>query len=72
MKNHEFRFCPNCATPLQWLTRQEDGGDKQRLSCVACEWTHWNNPTPVLAAIIEYRGRCCWRAMPRGSTACSR
>ena len=57
MKNHEFRFCPNCATPLQWLTRQEDGGDKQRLSCVACEWTHWNNPTPVLAAIIEYRGQ---------------
>jgi len=54
---HEFRFCPNCATPLQWLTRQEDGGDKQRLSCAACEWTHWNNPTPVLAAIIEYRGQ---------------
>ena len=54
---HEFRFCPNCAAPLQWLTRQEDGGDKQRLSCIACEWTHWNNPTPVLAAIIEYRGQ---------------
>lgn len=54
---HEFRFCPNCAAPLQWLTRQEDGGDKQRLSCAACAWTHWNNPTPVLAAIIEYRGQ---------------
>ncbi|MEY2736114.1 MAG: NUDIX domain-containing protein [Burkholderiaceae bacterium] len=54
---HEFNFCPNCATPLQFVVRQEDGGEKQRLSCVACEWTHWNNPTPVLAAVIEYRGQ---------------
>ncbi|MFM8610770.1 MAG: NUDIX domain-containing protein [Burkholderiaceae bacterium] len=54
---HEFRFCPNCAGPLQWLARMEDGGEKQRLSCAGCEWTHWNNPTPVLAAIIEYRGQ---------------
>ncbi len=50
---HEFRFCPNCATPLQWITQAEDGGDKQRLRCTACQWTHWNNPTPVLAAVIE-------------------
>jgi len=35
------------------LARMEDGGEKARLRCVACEWTHWNNPTPVLAAIIE-------------------
>ena len=35
----------------------EDGGPKQRLKCVACEYTHWNNPTPVLAAVIEYQGR---------------
>ncbi len=54
---HEFNFCPNCATPLQFVVRQEDGGEKQRLSCVACEWTHWNNPTPVLAAVIEDRGQ---------------
>jgi len=48
-----FRFCPACATPLQWLAREEDGGPKERLRCPACEWTHWNNPTPVLAAVIE-------------------
>jgi ADP-ribose pyrophosphatase YjhB (NUDIX family) len=35
----------------------EDGGEKQRLRCPACGWTHWNNPTPVLAAVIEYRGQ---------------
>jgi NADH pyrophosphatase NudC (nudix superfamily) len=31
----------------------EDGGPKARLRCAACQWTHWNNPTPVLAAVIE-------------------
>lgn len=51
------RFCPQCATPLQWQTQAEDGGDKTRLRCPACGWTHWNNPTPVLAAVIEYHGR---------------
>ena len=49
----DFRFCPQCATPLQWLAREEDGGPKERLRCPACEWTHWNNPTPVLAAVVE-------------------
>ena len=53
----EYRFCPQCATPLQWIARLEDGGEKQRLRCPACDWTHWNNPTPVLAAVIEYQGR---------------
>ena len=51
--NHAFRFCPNCATPLEWIGALEDGGHKQRLRCSACGWTHWNNPTPVLAAVIE-------------------
>ncbi len=50
---HAWRFCPSCATPLAMLEREEDGGAKARLRCPACEWTHWNNPTPVLAAIIE-------------------
>jgi len=50
---HETRFCTNCATPLERITLAEDGGAKERLRCPACGWTHWNNPTPVLAAIIE-------------------
>jgi NADH pyrophosphatase NudC (nudix superfamily) len=54
---HEFRFCPHCATPLQLLTRLEDGGEKARLRCGACGWTHWNNPTPVLGAVIQYQDR---------------
>ena len=52
---HAWRFCPSCANPLEMIGLLEDGGEKQRLRCVACGWTHWNNPTPVLAAVIQYR-----------------
>ncbi|MDE2092617.1 MAG: NUDIX hydrolase [Burkholderiales bacterium] len=55
--SHQFNFCPNCATPLQLLAQMEDGGEKARLRCAACAWTHWNNPTPVLAAVIEMADR---------------
>lgn len=48
-----FSFCPACATPLAQIAQAEDGGDKVRLRCPACGWTHWNNPVPVLAAIVE-------------------
>jgi NAD+ diphosphatase len=54
---HPMRFCPSCATPLALLTEAEDGGPKERLRCPACAWTHWNNPTPVLAAIVECADR---------------
>lgn len=49
----EFWFCPACATPLDWISAAEDGGEKLRLRCPSCRFTHWNNPTPVLAAVIE-------------------
>ena len=51
--SHAFRFCPNCASALEWIVAAEDGGDKSRLRCPQCTWTHWNNPTPVLAAVVE-------------------
>jgi NADH pyrophosphatase NudC (nudix superfamily) len=54
---HDVRFCTNCATALQLLTSEEDGGPKARLRCPACGWTHWNNPVPVLAAVIECADR---------------
>ncbi len=52
-----FRFCPQCATPLSLVTQTEDGGEKERLRCAACDYTHWDNPVPVLAAVIEYEGK---------------
>jgi NAD+ diphosphatase len=55
--NHQYKFCPSCATQLEFIGQLEDGGEKQRLRCVSCGWTHWNNPVPVLAAVIQYRDR---------------
>ena len=52
-----FRFCPRCASELAPISQLEDGGHKERLRCAACGFTHWNNPTPVLAAVIEYEGK---------------
>ena len=52
-----FKFCPQCAAPLAWSSQAEDGGDKSRLRCPSCNYTHWNNPTPVLAAVVEVDGK---------------
>ena len=51
------RFCLSCGTALAPITVVEDSGPKERLRCPACGWTHWNNPTPVLAAVIECSDR---------------
>ena len=52
-----FKFCPQCASAMAFIAEQEDGGEKLRLRCPACHYTHWNNPVPVLAAVIEYQGQ---------------
>jgi NADH pyrophosphatase NudC (nudix superfamily) len=54
---HAARFCLNCGTALAPISAEEDSGPKVRLRCPACGWTHWNNPTPVLAAVIECADR---------------
>ena len=53
----EARFCLGCGSALAPRTELEDAGPKQRLRCAACGWTHWNNPIPVLAAVIECSDR---------------
>ena len=53
----EPRFCLACGTPLAAIQAEEDGGAKTRLRCPACGWTHWNNPTTVLAAVVECTDR---------------
>ncbi len=57
MAGAAYRYCPLCSTELQPLAQLEDSGEKVRLRCPACGWTHWNNPTPVLAAVIECADR---------------
>lgn len=51
-----MRFCPMCAAPL--VERADaDGGGKLRLACPDGHWTHWDNPVPVVAALVEVEGR---------------
>ena len=57
MNSAGFRFCPLCAAELLVRCEDEDGGPTDRLRCPQCAYVHWNNPTPVLAAIIEYGGQ---------------
>jgi protein tyrosine phosphatase (PTP) superfamily phosphohydrolase (DUF442 family)/8-oxo-dGTP pyrophosphatase MutT (NUDIX family) len=49
-----FKFCPNCATPL--AVGAVDMGPA-RLRCPACSFVHWDNPVPVVAAIVEHQGQ---------------
>ena len=53
----DFKYCPMCSEALSFIARAEDGLEVTRLRCKACEWTHWNNPTPVLGAIVEWNGK---------------
>ena len=48
-----WRYCPLCAAPLARGLH----GERERDACDACGWVHWDNPTPVVAAVIEYEGR---------------
>ena len=50
----DWRFCPRCAAALV----AGDEGGRQRLVCQAgCGFVHWDNPAPVVAALVEYDGR---------------
>jgi NADH pyrophosphatase NudC (nudix superfamily) len=53
----DAKFCIACGNALAAIVAAEDGGAKTRLRCPACGWTHWNNPTPVLAAIVQYEDK---------------
>ncbi|RKP52196.1 NUDIX domain-containing protein [Trinickia fusca] len=55
----DYRFCPHCATPLIDRTDPEEDGARLRRLCpdTECGYVHWNNPVPVVAAIVEYEGK---------------
>lgn len=56
MPHLAMNFCPNCARPLTRGLR--DG--VERVLCPdaeGCGYVFWNNPTPVVAAIVEHEGK---------------
>ena len=50
-----MKYCPLCAHELVL----QPVADRERLLCPApgCGYVHWNNPVPVVAAIVEYGGQ---------------
>ena len=49
-----YRYCPRCAQPLQ--TRAEGGFARQACPDAQCGFVWWDNPTPVVAAVVEHDG----------------
>ena len=48
-----MKFCPRCASPLSLLQVDQ----RERLACSAqCGFVHWNNPIPVVTALVQYQG----------------
>jgi len=52
----DFKFCPVCAATLVMRCDENDAG-KFRQACPDGHWTHWDNPLPVLAALVEIDGK---------------
>lgn len=50
-KRPSMKYCPLCAQPLRLMN--DDA--KPRLGCPdsACGFVFWDNPVPVVAAIVE-------------------
>src|SRR5690606_15236661 len=51
---HQAAFCVLCGSALE--TRHD--GERDRLTCSAggCGYVHYDNPTPVVAALVEHEG----------------
>jgi NAD+ diphosphatase len=48
------KFCPQCASPLE----ERDLTGRQRLACSGgCGYVFYNNPLPVVAALVEHEGK---------------
>ena len=50
-----YAFCPLCGSRLAPVTHE----GRERLGCPGegCGYVHWDNPVPVVAAIIEHEGK---------------
>ncbi len=50
----QLNFCPQCGNPLQ--TADIGGQSRRRCAAAGCAYVHWDNPVPVVAAIVELDG----------------
>ncbi|MBL8250276.1 MAG: NUDIX domain-containing protein [Candidatus Competibacter sp.] len=50
----QANYCPQCGNPLQ--DAQIEGRLRRHCSAAGCGYIAWNNPVPVVAAIVEVGG----------------
>jgi NADH pyrophosphatase NudC (nudix superfamily) len=51
MRPSAWQYCPRCKAELAPYAANIEGDRRQR--CPACEFVHYDNPTPVVVAIVE-------------------
>ncbi|GMR20593.1 MAG: hypothetical protein BMS9Abin36_1189 [Gammaproteobacteria bacterium] len=49
-----MKFCPQCARALEEQTI--DGAERKVCVSPDCNFVQWNNPVPVVAALVEHEG----------------
>jgi NAD+ diphosphatase len=50
-----YRYCPQCAAPLQ--DQSHGGFDRRVCETPQCGFIWWDNPTPIVAAVVEHEGQ---------------
>lgn len=55
-RTHQMQanYCPRCGSPLR--NAEIDGKIRRRCTAADCIYVFWNNPVPVVAAIVEADG----------------
>lgn len=51
----DVKFCLYCGNEL--ATKQIEGRDYRACSREGCEFVYWDNPVPIVAAIVEHDGK---------------
>ena len=49
-----MKYCPKCATPLE--DKQIEGVNRRLCPGANCHYIYWNNPIPVVAALVCHEG----------------
>lgn len=50
-----MKFCPDCGKPLS--SKIIEGSERAACLDEQCQFVHWNNPVPVVAALVDYAGQ---------------
>lgn len=50
-----YAYCPQCAKPL--IDAELGGRARRMCPDTACGFIHWDNPVPVVAAVVEHEGQ---------------